>query len=138
MTDVVIGFDFGMKRIGVAVGQRVTGTATALAVLPAKNGIPDWQVIENLLKEWQPDLLVVGNPINMDGTASDMSRLSKKFANRLHGRFGVPCEQVDERLTTAKKATGGSTRSGNARQTYRLSGPGPESRRERKRMSRSV
>ena len=98
--NMVMGFDFGMKRIGVAVGQRVTGTATAVTVLKAKDGIPNWQAISALLKEWSPDELVVGNPLNMDGTDSEMTHLSKKFANRLHGRFGLTCHHIDERLTT--------------------------------------
>lgn len=101
MTDeTVMGFDFGMARIGVAVGQTVTGTAGPLTVLAARDGIPDWQEIERLLREWQPTTVVVGLPLNMDGTASDMSALAEKFGRRLHGRFAVNVEMMDERLSS--------------------------------------
>lgn len=96
----VLSFDFGTKRIGVAIGQTITGTASELPPLKAKDGIPNWQDIENLIKEWQPDLLLVGLPLNMDGTESEMSKRARKFANRLHGRFGKPFEMIDERLTS--------------------------------------
>ncbi|MDV6318350.1 Holliday junction resolvase RuvX [Chromohalobacter sp. HP20-39] len=97
---LVLAFDYGTRRIGVAVGNEMLGSATALAPLPARNGIPDWQQIGQMLKEWQPDLLVVGLPLNMDGTESDMSRRARKFGNRLHGRFGKPVEVFDERGST--------------------------------------
>lgn len=97
---LVLAFDYGTRRIGVAVGNEMLGSATALAPLPARNGIPEWQQIGQLLKEWQPDLLVVGLPLNMDGTESDMSRRARKFGNRLHGRFGKPVEVFDERGST--------------------------------------
>ena len=97
---LVLAFDFGTRRIGVAVGNEMLGSATALAPLPARDGIPDWQQIAALLEEWQPDLLVVGLPLNMDGTESDMSRRARKFGKRLHGRFGKPVEVFDERGST--------------------------------------
>ncbi|MBL4608858.1 MAG: Holliday junction resolvase RuvX [Pseudomonadales bacterium] len=96
----VIGFDYGTKRIGVAVGQSVTGTATPLATIPARDGIPNWQQIGDLLKEWQPNALVVGIPYNMDESESEMSVRAKKFARRLNGRFNLPAHGVDERLTS--------------------------------------
>lgn len=96
----VLAFDFGTSNIGVAVGQAVTGTANPLAALKAQDGIPKWAQIEALLKEWQPDLCVVGLPLNMDGTEQPMTQRARKFANRLHGRFGVSVELQDERLTT--------------------------------------
>ena len=70
---LLLGFDYGTKQIGVAVGQVVTGQARELCVLKAQNGVPDWQQIEALLREWQPDALVVGLPLNMDGSPSEMS-----------------------------------------------------------------
>ncbi|QJR80057.1 Holliday junction resolvase RuvX [Alteromonas pelagimontana] len=97
----VLAFDFGTKSIGVAVGQEVTGTAFPLAALKARDGIPDWSLIEKLYEEWQPDVVVVGLPLNMDGTEQDITQRVKKFANRLHGRFKVKVETCDERLTTA-------------------------------------
>ncbi|PSJ46862.1 Holliday junction resolvase RuvX [Zobellella taiwanensis] len=100
MNRTLIGFDFGLKSIGVAVGQELTATARPLTALKANDGVPDWGRIETLLKEWQPALLVVGLPLNMDGTEQDISRRARKFANRLHGRFGLAVELQDERLTT--------------------------------------
>lgn len=96
----VLAFDFGTKSIGVAVGQEVTGTASPLAALKARDGIPDWQQIAALYEEWQPHLIVVGLPLNMDGSEQEMTLRAKKFANRLHGRFKVAVETCDERLTT--------------------------------------
>lgn len=98
--ETVIGFDFGMARIGVAVGQSITGTAGPLTVLPARDGVPDWDSLGALISEWKPSRVVVGLPLNMDGTGSDMSALAEKFGRKLHGRFGVEVEMVDERLST--------------------------------------
>lgn len=96
----LLGFDYGLKNIGVATGQTLTGTATAQPPLRARDGVPDWQVIETLLREWQPELVLVGLPLNMDGTESELSARARKFANRIHGRFGVVVEMVDERLSS--------------------------------------
>ncbi|MCJ8316348.1 Holliday junction resolvase RuvX [Idiomarina sp.] len=96
----IIGFDFGTKSIGVAVGQSVTGTASPLSALKAKDGIPNWDAIEQLFKEWQPERLVVGLPLNMDGSEQPLTQRAKKFGNRLHGRFGLPVSFQDERLTS--------------------------------------
>ena len=97
---LLLGFDYGTRQIGVAVGQMITGQARELCVLKAQNGVPDWQQIEALLKEWQPDALVVGLPLNMDGSPSEMSERAEKFARRLHGRYQLPVHTHDERLTT--------------------------------------
>ncbi|MFC2972114.1 Holliday junction resolvase RuvX [Azotobacter bryophylli] len=97
---LLLGFDYGTKQIGVAVGQAITGQARELCVLKAQNGVPDWSQIERLVKEWQPDAMVVGLPLNMDGTPSEMSERAAKFARRLHGRFNLPVHTHDERLTT--------------------------------------
>lgn len=98
----VIAFDFGTKSIGCAIGQSITGTAQPLAAFKAQDGIPQWQQIEQCLAEWKPDLVVVGLPLNMDGTEQDLTQRAKKFANRLHGRFGIKVELQDERLTTTE------------------------------------
>ncbi len=98
----LLGFDFGTKSIGIAVGQQLTGTARPLTAIKAQDGIPDWSQIEKLLKEWQPDLVVVGLPLNMDGTEQPLTARARKFANRLHGRFGVAVELQDERLSTVE------------------------------------
>ena len=96
----LMGFDFGTRSIGIATGQEITGTASPLTSLKANDGIPDWSRLEKLLKEWQPDLLVVGLPLNMDGTEQEMTVRARKFGQRLHGRFGFQVEFKDERLTT--------------------------------------
>ncbi len=84
----------------MAVGQRITATATPVSILKAKNGVPDWEEIKKLINEWQPSLFIIGFPINMDGTESEMSRLSQKFGRKLSGRFNLPFEMMDERLTS--------------------------------------
>jgi len=96
----LLAFDFGTRRIGVASGQELLGTGQTLAMIPARDGIPDWQQIETLLVEWQPDMVLVGLPLNMDDTENDMCARARKFGKRLHGRFHVPVEMVDERLTS--------------------------------------
>lgn len=97
---LLLGFDYGTRQIGVAVGQAITGQARELCVLKAQNGVPDWQKVDALLREWQPDAIVVGLPLNMDGTPSEMSERAEKFARRLNGRFNLPVHTHDERLTT--------------------------------------
>ncbi|GHG69757.1 putative pre-16S rRNA nuclease [Alishewanella longhuensis] len=97
----ILCFDYGTKSIGVAVGSELTGSATLLAALKARDGIPDWEQIERLIKEWQPQLLLVGLPLNMDGSEQEFTVRTRKFANRLHGRFGLPVSLHDERLSTA-------------------------------------
>lgn len=98
----LLAFDFGTKSIGVAVGQSITGTARPLGALKARDGIPDWAALERILKEWQPDEVIVGLPLNMDGSEQPLTARARKFANRLHGRFGVPVRLHDERLTTVE------------------------------------
>jgi putative Holliday junction resolvase len=109
----VMAFDFGTRRIGVASGQEILGTGKPLTMLPARDGVPDWEQIGRLLKEWQPDRVLVGLPLNMDGTENDMCARARKFGKRLHGRFHVEVEMVDERLTSFEAkgdvmASGGS------------------------------
>lgn len=99
----VLAFDYGTKSIGVAIGQEITGTARPLAALKAQDGIPNWDQIEKLLKEWQPDLMVVGLPMDLHGKDLEtITPRAKKFANRLFGRFGKKVELHDERLTTTE------------------------------------
>lgn len=99
-----LGFDYGTQRIGVAFGQSLTGTAQAVGILKARDGIPDWNEIESLIDEWKPSLFVVGMPYNMDGSESDLMVRATKFANRLNGRFNKPSYGMDERLTSAEAA----------------------------------
>ncbi|MDO6720583.1 Holliday junction resolvase RuvX [Psychrosphaera sp. 1_MG-2023] len=96
----IIGIDYGTTSIGFAVGQSLTGTASPLEALRAKDGVPQWDQVEKLLTTWEPDLVVVGLPLNMDGTEQPMTARAKKFANKIHGRFGYAIETHDERLTT--------------------------------------
>ena len=97
-----LAFDFGTKSIGCAVGQSITGTAQSLPAFKAQDGIPNWDAIEKCLKEWKPDVVVVGLPLNMDGTEQELTLRARKFANRLQGRFGVNVQLQDERLTTTE------------------------------------
>lgn len=97
---ILLAFDFGMKRIGVAIGQSVTQTARPLQTLTAKEGIPDWDAIKKLINKWQPDALVVGIPLNMDGTEQKLTQYARQFASSLQTRFNLPIHEMDERLTT--------------------------------------
>lgn len=98
----VIAFDYGEKRIGVAIGQSITGTATPLQPLKAREGQPNWVEVESLLKEWQPNCLLVGLPLNMDASEQLLTLRAKKFSNRLRGRFGIQVEMMDERLSSVE------------------------------------
>ncbi|QHB18142.1 MULTISPECIES: Holliday junction resolvase RuvX [Mannheimia] len=102
MSEILIAFDFGTNSIGCAVGQNITGTAQSLGAFKAQDGIPKWEEIGKLLQEWKPDRLVVGLPLNMDGTEQPLTQRARKFANRLNGRFNLPVELQDERLTTVE------------------------------------
>ena len=99
-TRTILAFDFGLRQIGVAVGNTQLQNTQSVAIVNARNGKPDWQALEKIMREWQPDLLVVGDPLNMDGSASEMSVRAQKFANRLHGRWGTAIEMADERLSS--------------------------------------
>lgn len=100
MPERVLAFDYGTRHIGVAIGQTITCTASPLAAISAKDGVPNWDVVAALIAEWKPDQLLVGLPLNMDGSASELSDRAEKFARRLHGRFGLPVIMWDERLSS--------------------------------------
>lgn len=110
----VLGLDFGTRKIGVATGQALTGGASPLTALPCPRGAPDWHAIGALIAEWQPDALIVGLPLNMDDSESELSRRARRFARQLEGRFNKPAWLVDERLTTreARERLGDSYRGG--------------------------
>jgi len=97
--ETIIAFDFGRRRIGVAVGQQVTSSASPLEVVANGEDGPNWQQIKTLLKEWRPDRLIVGMPMHADGSPSDISDIVKEFIEAL-GRFELPVEAVDERYTS--------------------------------------
>jgi putative Holliday junction resolvase len=98
--EVVVAFDFGRRRIGVAVGQTLTGTASPAGVLPARDGGPDWPAVSRCLREWGPSRLVVGLPYNMDGSDTVLTDACRAFGDELAQRCGLPVEFVDERLTS--------------------------------------
>ncbi|KYP97122.1 Holliday junction resolvase [Sodalis-like endosymbiont of Proechinophthirus fluctus] len=98
----IIAFDFGTRSIGVAIGQQVTCTARPLTAFKARDGVPDWQQIEKSLNEWRPDTVVVGLPLDIDGSEQPLTTRARKFANRLHGRFGVQIVLHDECLSTVE------------------------------------
>lgn len=100
MADQVLAFDFGLKHIGVAVGQSVTGTASPLTTVAASNGTPDWPAVRKLVQQWPSSRLLVGLPLNMDGSESDMSEQARQFAARLSRETGLAVEMVDERLSS--------------------------------------
>lgn len=98
--EVLLGFDFGLKRIGVAVGQSISQTANPLAILAAQNGIPDWNEIASLIDAWQVDALVVGIPYQVDNSEQAMTLAARKFAGRLRAHFQLPVYEADERFTS--------------------------------------
>lgn len=97
---ILLGFDFGMKRIGVAVGQTITQSARPLVTLQAHQGVPQWEILNKLIKTWQPDALVVGIPLNMDGTDQPLTQAAQEFSDALKQRYQLPVYGVDERLST--------------------------------------
>ena len=96
----VLAFDYGLKRIGVAVGNRVSCTAESLATLRADRGEPDWDEVAGCVNAWQPGIAVVGVPYNMDGSPGDLTAKALEFASRLTERFGLEVATVDERLSS--------------------------------------
>ena len=97
----ILAFDFGTQHIGVAVGQTITKTSSPLTVLNvAHEGKDIWNTISSLIDEWKPDQLLVGQPLNMDGTPSDMMQKVDPFFKKLERISNIPCELVDERLTS--------------------------------------
>ena len=93
-------FDLGQKRIGLAVGQTITKTATPLETISVKNNKPDWDRINQLIEEWRPDRLVVGYPLQMDDGRQPMTEMSERFVRQLDGRYHLPVDVIDERLSS--------------------------------------
>ncbi|MBN2689459.1 MAG: Holliday junction resolvase RuvX [Gammaproteobacteria bacterium] len=98
--NIYLGFDFGLRKIGVAVGQLITKSASPMPILPAKDGAPNWQQLDKLIQDWQPCALVTGLPLNMDGSEHEITKAAKKFVTQLEERYKLPVHFVDERLTT--------------------------------------
>ncbi len=100
----VLGFDYGGRRIGVAVGQGITGTATALAVVANGAQGPDWPVIDKLVREWRPALIVIGLPLTLSGEEQSASRAARAFAAQLNARYQLPVSEQDERYSSRAAA----------------------------------
>lgn len=104
MAATYLGFDFGLRRIGVAAGQSVTGSASPVTLVAARDGHPDWAAIDAAVAEWRPDALVVGVPVLLDGTEQAVTHAARRFVRRLRGRYGLPVHEADERLSSAAAA----------------------------------
>ena len=102
-----LAFDFGVKRTGVASGNRLLGGAQPRGTIRAESDAR-WPLIEKSIREWQPDALVVGVPYHPDGASHDNTQRAQKFARQLRGRFGLPVYEVDERYTTTEALQGGA------------------------------
>lgn len=100
VASTLLGFDYGSKSIGIAVGNSVTGTAQPLEAVRVLPRGPDWRRIDTLVKEWRPDAMVLGLPLNMDGTETHTTPQARAFGDALHHRYNRPVHLVDERLTT--------------------------------------
>ncbi len=96
----VLGFDYGTRRIGIAVGQELTHTATPLETVSVTGAHPDWTAISRIIEAWRPNALVVGVPFNLDGSEHAMTRAAQRFGEELHGRYKLPVHTVDERLSS--------------------------------------
>jgi len=101
-TGILLAFDFGNRRIGIASGSRVSGSATALTTLRARDGEPDWEQVDRVVNEWEPEILVVGLPYNIDGSDSAMTSRAREFADCLADRYGQRVDMIDERLTSSE------------------------------------
>ncbi len=97
----VMAFDFGLRRIGVAVGNRLLKQAQPLTVIDAATNAARFSAIAALIRDWEPEAVVIGLPLHPDGAEHEMSVRCRRFANQIHGRFGLPATLVDERYTSA-------------------------------------
>ena len=101
-TQTFLGFDFGSKRIGIAIGTRNPLHSAPLEMLLAQNNKPNWQSIERLIQEWRPEALVVGIPLTLDGKEQEMSKAARRFSRQLQGRFKLPVHETDERFSSVE------------------------------------
>ncbi len=99
-SEIVMAFDYGLRNIGIAIGQNITKSASTFYALKAKEGKPDWIKLDTIVEEWQPDLFIVGDPFNMDGTKSNFQKRISKFSSELKKRYEISVHMMDERLTT--------------------------------------
>ncbi len=96
----VLGFDVGARRIGVAVGNTLSRTARAIAMVAARDDGPDWNAVAALVREWRPDRLVVGEPLTLDGEAQPATHMARRFAREAETRFNLPVDMIDERSSS--------------------------------------
>ena len=101
----VLGFDYGTRWIGVAAGQTVTATASPLCTIPVRHSKPDWPSLNALIQDWEPDALVVGLPVNTDGTEHELAPAVMRFVRQLRSRYGLPVYTIDERLSSCEAQT---------------------------------
>ncbi|WP_288417978.1 Holliday junction resolvase RuvX [uncultured Acinetobacter sp.] len=97
---MIMAFDFGTQKMGIAIGQAAIESSTPLALFPMKDGIPNWEQLLKIVQEWKPTLFLVGLPLNMDDSESELSARARKFARRLRHQTNITIWMVDERLTT--------------------------------------
>ena len=97
---VVMAFDYGLRNIGIAIGQNITKSAFTFYAIKAKEGVPDWVKLDSIIEEWEPGLFIVGDPFNMDGTKSEFQKKIAKFSKELKKRYEIELQMMDERLTT--------------------------------------
>lgn len=97
---MIMAFDFGTQKMGMAVGQSLIESSNPLALFPMRDGIPNWDNLLKIVKQYQPNLFLVGLPLNMDDTESELSARARKFARRLRHQTNIETLMVDERLTT--------------------------------------
>ena len=97
---IVMAFDFGIKHIGIAIGQEITKTASTFYSIKALEGQPDWNELDDIIHEWKPDLIIVGDPYNMDGSRSKIQDMSDRFSDALYKRYQIQLEKTDERLSS--------------------------------------
>lgn len=100
LASIIMAFDFGTQKMGIAVGQRLIESINPLPLFPMKDGIPNWDNLHKIIQQWQPDLFLVGLPLNMDDSESDLSARARKFARRLRHQTNIATWMVDERLST--------------------------------------
>lgn len=97
---IIIGFDFGLRRIGVAIGQTLTQTANPETIVNSRDGVPDWAHISQLFEQWQPVAIVVGLPMHLDGSEQPLTQSARKFGQRLSGRYHRPVYFIEEQLSS--------------------------------------
>jgi len=100
LNGVYVGFDFGRRRIGIAAGQAITQSASPIDTVPANEGTPDWNRLDRAVATWEPEALVVGIPVHMDGTPQPETDVARTFAQALRQRYGLPVYEADERLSS--------------------------------------